>query len=388
MKSTRHAASTCASVLAFALAGLLTACSDNTESNVAANNTPENVAADTTAAATSTLKHENVAYVSNQDGGVAVIDLDTMQSIGSIDPQAGGPRGIGITDDGKMLVTANKDEGNISVLDPATGALIRKIEIGKNPEFVRVKGNLAFVTFEPSSEGGPPPKPGQAAAEEEEDDDDDGPKEPARVAIVDLEQGKKLREIVGGPETEGIEFSKDGSKVIITNEADNTITVHDINTGELLKTINTEQYGKRPRGIKISPDGNTYVSTLEFGNSFLVMDSDFNPVRAVKTGVGPYGIAYGPDGERIFVASNKDQVLQVFDAKTYEKIKDVPVGKRCWHFTFTPDNKDILLACGRSHEVLVIDADKLEVTKHLGEKELPWGIITYPKSTGRLYAPV
>ena len=153
-------------------------------------------------------------------------------------------------------------------------------------------------------------------------------------------------------------------------------------------SINTEQYGKRPRGIKISPDGSTYVATLEFGNNFLVLDSDFNPVRTVKTGATPYGIAYGPDGKRIFVASNKDQVLQVFDAETYEKIKDVPTGKRCWHFTFTPDNEDILLACGRSHEVLVIDADKLEVTKRLGEKELPWGIVTYPKTTGSLDAPV
>lgn len=386
MKSTPLAAKTCASIMAIALAGMLTACSDNTESNVTANTATETVANDTTVADTSTLKSNNVAYVSNQNDGVSVIDLGSMETIGHIDVKAGSPRGIGVTADGKLLITANKDQGNISVIDTATGKLIRQVEVGKNPEFVRIKGELAFVSFEPSSKGGPPPKPGQAV--EEEEDDDSGPKEPAKIAVIDLNKGEMVREIIGGPETEGIEFSPDGSKLIITNEADDTVTVHDIKTGELLKTVNIEQYGKRPRGIKISPDGKTYLATLEFSNNFLVMDSDFNPMRTVKTGASPYGVAFGPKGERIFVASSKDKLLQVFDAKTYEKIKDIPVGKRCWHFTFTPDNKDIMLACGRSDEVLVIDADKLEVTKHIGDKELPWGIVTYPKSTGSLDAPI
>ena len=55
---------------------------------------------------------------------------------------------------------------------------------------------------------------------EEEDDDDD--RTPAKIAIVDIASGKKIREITAGPETEGIEFSRDGSQIIVTNEADNT----------------------------------------------------------------------------------------------------------------------------------------------------------------------
>jgi YVTN family beta-propeller protein len=76
--------------------------------------------------------------------------------------------------------------------------------------------------------------------------------------------------------------------------------------------------------------------------------------------------------------------LEVFDAKTFEKIKDIPTANRCWHFTFTPDDKQILLACGKSDAVLVIDAEKLEVTKQIEVKNLPWGLVTYPKSMGSL----
>jgi YVTN family beta-propeller protein len=322
------------------------------------------------------------AYVSNQDGGVSVIDLNTMETISNIDIQAKSPRGIAVTADGKYLITANKDDENISVIDRLSGQLIKLIPVGKNPEFVKVHKGMVFVSTEPSSKGGPPPKPGEMVKEEVDDD-----KLPAIVAVVDLKKGKKVREIVGGPETEGIEFSKDGKKIIITNEADNTITVHNFATGKLLKTISTKEYGDRPRGIKVSPDGNRYLATLEYGNKFLVLDKKLDVIRTVETGQSPYGISFDRKGERVFVASSKDKVLQVYDAKTFEKIKDISTGNRCWHFSFTPDDKQILLACGKSDAVMVIDTETLEKTKEIANKEKPWGVVTYPKSMGSLDQP-
>ena len=323
------------------------------------------------------------AYVSNQDGGITVIDLDTLEATGNIDIQAKSPRGIGVTEDGKYLITANKDDDNISVIDRASGQLVKHIKVGKNPEFVRVHKGLVFVSTEPSSKGGPPPKPGEVAKE----DDDDDEKIPARIAVVDLKKGKKIREIVGGPETEGIEFSKDGKKLIITNEADNTITVHNLATGKLIKSISTKAYGDRPRGIKVSPDGTYYVSTLEYGNKFIVLDKNFKVTRTVETGQAPYGISFDRSGDRIYVASSKEKAMQVYDTKTFEKIKDIPTGNRCWHFSFTPDDKEILLACGKSDAVVVIDIEKLEKTNAISDKEMPWGVITYPKSMGSLDKP-
>lgn len=328
------------------------------------------------------------AYVSNQDGGVSVIDLNTLTTTDSIDVKGEGPRGLAVSDDGKLLIVATRENGSVSVIDTTTKEVVNQIAVGENPEFVRVRGNFAFVSYEPSSKGGPPPAPGSAeakkAAQEAEDDDE----EPARIGVIDLKLGKKVREIVGGPETEGIEFSKDGKQLIITNEADNTVTVHNLKTGKLLKTIKTHKYGDRPRGVKVSPDGKTYVVTLEYGNKFMVLDKHFKVMRTVDTGLTPYGIAYDRKGERIYVAANKAKTLEVFDAKTFSKIKDIPTGNRCWHFSFTPDDKEILLACGKSDAVLVIDVEKLEVTKQIEDKKTPWGIVTYPKSAGSLDKPL
>ena len=327
------------------------------------------------------------AYVSNQDGGVSVIDLNTMTSTASIDVKAEGPRGLAVSDDGKLLIVATRENGSISIIDTATNEVLKQIPVGKNPEFVRIRGHFAYVSYEPSAKGGPPPAPGSAAATVAAKEDADDDKEPARIGIVDLMLGKKIREIIGGPETEGIEFSKDGKQLVITNEADNTVTVHSLKTGKLLKTIKTHEYGDRPRGVKVSPDGTTYVVTLEYGNKFMVMDKNFKVLRTVDTGVTPYGIAYDRKGERIFVAANKAKTLEVYDAKTYAKVKDITTGNRCWHFSFTPDDKEILLACGKSDAVLVIDVEKLEVTQQIEDKKMPWGLVTYPKAMGSLDKP-
>ena len=343
-------------------------------------------------AASSAFADAGKAYVTSQDGGVTIIDLNTMETAGTIDLKAEGPRGLGVTDDGKFLIVATRENGSVSVVDVATNEVVKQIPVGKNPEFVRVKGNYAFVSYEPSAKAGPPQAQTAAGAEPTRDaakdavkgDDDNEPKEPARIGIIDLKKGKKIREIVGGPETEGVEFSKDGKLLVITNEADNSITVHDIKTGKLIKTIKTHDYGDRPRGIKVSPDGKTYIATLEFGNKLLVMNNKFIVLRTVDTGATPYGVSFDKTGKRIFVAENKAKLLEVFDARTYEKIKEIPTANRCWHFSFTPNDKQIMLACGKSDAILVIDADTLEQTKQIEVKLLPWGLVTYPKSMGSL----
>jgi YVTN family beta-propeller protein len=270
------------------------------------------------------------AYVSNQKGDISVIDLATMKVTGTIDAYGEEPRGIGVTADGKLLVVANREGGRIAVIERSSGKLLRHVAIGKNPEFVRTRGRLAFVSFEPASEGGPPPKPGatgapaakpataQPGAHGKDDDDDD--KQPARVAIVDLDKGKVLRSVVGGRETEGIEFAADGKHILVTNEADENVSVHEIATGKRVKTVDLKSYGKRPRGVKMAPDGKSYVVTLEFSNNLVVLDAKYEVVKTVKTGESPYGVAFDKSGAKLYVAAAKSKVLQVFDGRSYEPI--------------------------------------------------------------------
>lgn len=322
----------------------------------------------------------NVAYVTNQHGAVTVIDTTTLKPVADIAVGAS-PRGLAVSPDGRWLLTANLGGSDVSVVDTATRKEVKRIPVGKNVEFMRILpgGGKAFVAYEPSSKGGP--------ANAGNDDDDDANRVPAEVAVIDLKRWQVVGRMKASPETEAIEFSPDQKRLIVANEGDNTVAVYDLATLKPLKRIDVSPYGSRPRGVKVSPDGQSYVVTLENSNNFLVLDAGFKVVKAVPTEKGPYGVAFDREGKQIWIAAARADRLQVFDARSLAPLAAIPVGKRCWHFSFTPDDEKILMACGRSNTVDVIDPVSRTVVDRLTGFKMPWGVITYPKSPGSLDAP-
>ncbi|MFM0043347.1 beta-propeller fold lactonase family protein [Paraburkholderia sediminicola] len=324
-----------------------------------------------------------MAYVTSEKAGVGVIDLDQMTLAKTFPVGADGPRGLSLNADGTRLLVANKNTGDMAVIDTASGQVVQRVKIGKNPEYVRVHNGYAYVTYEPGEEGGPPTansapngKPGA--------EDDDASKPPAEIAIIDMKTWRVIRSVTSGHETEGIEFSRDGETMLVTNEGDDTVSVYHARTGAPVRTVKLAA-GGRPRGIRLSPDGKDYIVTLESLSKFVVIDArTFQVVKTVDTKLGPYGVAFGPDGKRLFVAAARDKMVQVFDGHSYEHVADVPVGQRCWHFSFTPDGAKLLVACGRSDAVYVLDAQNYQPIKQIGELPLAWGIVTYPHSDGSI----
>ena len=318
------------------------------------------------------------AYVTTSRG-VAVVDLDRLEVGRRLELEGASPRGLAVTPDGKYLLTADQKSGDVSVIDTASMAVVRRIAIGKNPEFIRMHpdGKSAYVTYEPSSAGGPP---GKVAKDSETGS-------PAEVAAIDLQHGTAKSFLAGGRETEGIEFSADGTRISVANEGDDTITSYDRQTGKLLQTVDLRRYGSRPRGLKLSPDGTIYVVTMENSDNLVVLDSALTVRKVVAVEKGPYGVAFDRAGKRLFVAAARSKILEVLDATKYEPIARVPVGDRCWHFSLTPDEAQILVACGRSNELRVVDAKTYAPMKTISGLELAWGVVTYPKSYGSLDAP-
>lgn len=323
---------------------------------------------------------ENVAYVSDEKGGITVIDLKTLDILKQIDLKGVEPRGISLTSDGRYLVTANKDTSDASVIDTRSFRTVRRIHIGTNPEFLKLhpSGKWLFTSHEPASAGAPP----------KQDAEKKGVwSPPSRIVALDVQNWSIARAFSGGTETEGIEFSRDGKILIVTNEAENTIAVYEVETGKLVREIDVTPYGLRPRGVKVSRKGNTYAVTLEASNKLLLFDQDFTLIRSISTRAGPYGVAYDREGRRLLVAAAKAQMLQVYDADALQLMAEVPVGQRCWHFTFTPDDSKILLACGRSNDVHIIDAKTYRPIRVLKGLQMPWGIVTYPRAYGSLDLP-
>jgi YVTN family beta-propeller protein len=324
----------------------------------------------------------NVAYVTEEDGAISVIDLKSLTVVKRIQPADVNPRGEALTLDGKYLFTANKNTSDATVFDTRGLRLVQRLAVGDNPEFVKLQpgGEWMFTSYEPGSVAGPPQEKAIGDA-----DDDNGP--PAQIVSFHVGNWDRGQSFTAGQETEGLEFSADGKTLIVANEAQDTLGVYDVASGREIQSIQLGKIGHRPRGIKRSPQGNGYVVTMEGSGTLVQLGPNFNVVRNVSTAAKPYGVAFDRKGERIFVAAAAAQKFQVYSASSLQLIGEVPVGKRCWHFTFTPDDSDILLACGRSNQVYVIDPNSYKAIKVIGGFHTPWGVITYPHSYGSLDLP-
>lgn len=328
----------------------------------------------------------NVAYVSEEEGGISVIDLSTLKVIRTGGPSDLAPRGLAVTFDGEYVITSNKNTSDGAVFRTSDLSLLKRIHIGESPEFIRINpaGDRLFATFEPSSGGGPPGAP-KANDKAGDSDDENGP--PAQIASFHVGDWAPGPVSTAGQETEGIEFSRDGKLMLVANESQETIGIFDEATGRHLRDVDLKTYGIRPRGLKVSPQGNEYAVTMESSGTLLTMDPNFKVIKSVPTAAKPYGVAFDRAGKRIFVSAALAGKLQVFAADSLQLLAEVPTGKRCWHFTFTPDDSKILLACGRSNNVVVIDANSYKPLGTIEGFKLPWGIVTYPRSYGSLGLP-
>jgi DNA-binding beta-propeller fold protein YncE len=324
----------------------------------------------------------NVAYVTEENGKIDQIDLATMKITRSVQPADVNPRGEAVTFDGKYLITADQDTSDIAIFDTKKLELMEKKHIGDNPEFVKINpaGDRLYATFEPGSKGGPP-KEGAAA---DEDDANEPPAQVANFHIGDWTQGPL---ITAGKETEGLEFSPDGKELLVANEAQNSIGIFDAATGAHIRDVDLKPYGLRPRGIKLSPHHDFYSVTMETSGTLAKLDLNFNVIKTVATAAKPYGESFDRAGKRIFVSAAAAGKMQVFDANSLSLIAEVPTGRRCWHFTFTPDDSRILIACGRSNNIVIVDPNAYTKVGTIEGLQLPWGIIAYPRAYGSLGLP-
>ena len=325
----------------------------------------------------------NVAYVSEEDGGITVIDLGTLKVLRRVQPSEIAP------EDSLCRMTENtsshqtRTQAMSAVFSTPRLRLVTRMHIGANPEFIKINpaGDRLFATFEPGSQGGPPSIEKAAVSGNEKDEP------PSQIASFHVGDWALGPVSAAGQETEGLEFSRDGKLMLVANESQDSIGVFDAATGGHVRDVNLKPYGIRPRGVKVSPQGNGYAVTMEGSGTLVMMDLNLKVIKSVPTAAKPYGLAFDRAGKRIFVSAALSGKLQVFSADSLQLLAEVSTGKRCWHFTFTPDDSRILLACGRSNNIVAIDANSYKQIGTIEGFKLPWGIVTYPRSYGSLELP-
>ncbi|MGB1559881.1 MAG: cytochrome D1 domain-containing protein [Sinimarinibacterium flocculans] len=171
-------------------------------------------------------------------------------------------------------------------------------------------------------------------------------------------------------------------KVYVTNEIDGTLSVID---GRSLEVTETVELGKRPRGVRLSPDGRRLYVALS-GSPIApphIDPSTLPPPDKSADGIGVYDIASGRlertlrgvsdpeqlvvsrDGSRLYIASEDTGTAVVMDADSGERIADIPVGGEPEGVGISPDGRFVYMTSEEDHTVAVIDTANNRVVKHI-----------------------
>jgi serine/threonine-protein kinase len=152
--------------------------------------------------------------------------------------------------------------------------------------------------------------------------------------------------VVVGVGPAGIALSPDGSRVVVTNKAVETISVIDTAT---LQVTDRGLPGS-PTGIVFGPDGSAYVARTGIGG-VAVLDPQLRPSRTIPTGRFPGAVAFG---SRLYVANAGDGTITVPGDAT-----PITVGPQPSGLAVSPDGRLLYVADSGSDDVMVIDTTTL-----------------------------
>ncbi len=129
-----------------------------------------------------------------------------------------------------------------------------------------------------------------------------------------------------GKGAEGFDVSPDGKELWTADAGDGTVTVIDLASKKVVKTIAANVKGANR--LKFTPDGkHAFISTLSGPNATVIDSATRAVIKTIAIGRGAAGIEMQPDGVRVFIACTPDSYVTTIDLKTLEVTGKFEAGK-------------------------------------------------------------
>jgi YVTN family beta-propeller protein len=175
-----------------------------------------------------------------------------------------------------------------------------------------------------------------------------------------------------------------------------------------MKKITDIEACDMPHGVKVNHAGTlAYISCMHSDEILELEVATLSLTRRAKTGVAhampahatighgsadpasmstggecaPTYVSVSADDKRLFVACNTGNTLQVWDARSFTRLKEIPVGKGAYNVEPSPDGKLVLVTNKKDQSVSLVDAASLtEIARIPTSKRIVHGIAYSPDS--------
>jgi len=174
-----------------------------------------------------------------------------------------------------------------------------------------------------------------------------------------------------------LDFSRDGSYLLISNEFDGNIVKVDLQarraTAKLL-------VGGSPVDVKLSPDGSVFfVANQGLGGVSVIDPIQMRQLSFIRTGRGAHGLAISRDGKRIYVSNRLGGSLSVIDPRRRRVVATWRVGGSPDMIQISPDGKQLWVTNRFSRSISIVDTLTGRLIKRLSVSDSPHGLTFFPQ---------
>jgi YVTN family beta-propeller protein len=211
--------------------------------------------------------------------------------------------------------------------------------------------------------------------------DEDG----GNVIVLSTVDDSVVARIAVGKRPRGLRISPDGTQLFVALSglpkagpgADESklppadpkadgIGIVDLGSLKLLRVI---PGGRDPELFDVTSDGKRlWVSNEDTAEASLVDIEAGKILRQVPVGKEPEGVGIHPGGKAVYVTNEADDTVSVLDIESGQPVALIPTGKRPRSVVFTSDGTRAFVANEMTHGVTIIDA---QAHKRIGDLDLP-----------------
>ncbi len=247
-----------------------------------------------------------------------------------------------------ILIVANKSDNTVNFIHRGNGDILATVETGLEPHEVEVSpdGKYAVVTNYGNREF-----PGNT------------------LTVINISEARPDKTIDLGEHTRphGMVFIDNDYKMLVTTEGSNHILLVDIEHGDILKAIPTEQEISHMVAY-ISKPPRAFVPSIRTGNLTVIDMETGEIITHAYSGQGAEGVATTPDEKEVWVTNRGDNTITVFDTQTLEIIETLPCGDFPIRAKFSPDGSYFLVSNARSGDIKVFHAEEKTLAANISLK--------------------
>lgn len=278
----------------------------------------------------------------------AGLTLERVVPVGLMPSDIDGPHNVAAAPDGRsyyITVAHGTPFGSLWKMDVGTDSLLGRAQVELFPTTIGLTPDGRFAFVANSDFYGDHPRTNM-------------------VSVVYTPTMSKITDLAACDMPHGVKVNHRGTRVYISCMHSDELLELDVATLAIARRAKTgastmaaasmETHGSpsaagscSPTFVSVSPDDQRLYVACNSGNTLQLWDAaGLKELREIPVGKGAYNVEPSPDGRLVIVTNKKDQSVSLIDAKSLSELARIPTSKKIVHgVAYSPDSRFAYISC-------------------------------------------